>query len=381
MIRIMFFMLALLFLPTVELSAQCAQAANIYTFTYSGHSYEVVKELKSWTEAATCAVERGGYLVQIDSAAENNFIMGQLMLGTAANIDENYHPVTDGGGASYIWTGGTDKSIEGTWIWDGDNNAAGVNFYTGQGTAGNGNGTIVGGAFVNWGNSNGSEPDNFYYLHDQDALGLSMGWWPHGVAGQWNDIDIFNTLYFIIEKDAIVNTCNTPLDLNSNGITTNTAILHWTGSAAIYNIKYKSLTETNWVNTNSTNDSLELTDLAINTSYNFQIQAVCSTTPGDTSSWSAISTFTTLNNDGFQEAFNKEILIFPNPASESLQIIGILDFNTNIIITNMQGKKLLEYSYSELPEGKIKIKSLAKGFYFVMVSDGKNCFIRKFSKA
>jgi len=96
-------------LPIANLFAQCAQTSNIYTFTYGSHTYEVVKELKNWTDANACAVERGGYLVAIETAAEKDFIMGQLMLSTAANIAPNYHPVTDGGGASYIWTGGTDK--------------------------------------------------------------------------------------------------------------------------------------------------------------------------------------------------------------------------------------------------------------------------------
>ena len=193
--------LILILIPFIKINAQCAQTSNIYTFTYNGHTYEVVKELKNWTDAAACAVERGGYLISIESDAEKNYVMSQLMLGSAANISENYHPVTDGGEASYIWTGGTDKSTEGTWIWDGDNNNTGTNFYQGQGTAGTGGGVVIGGAYVNWGCSSLCEPDNFYYINDQDALGLSLGSWPYGVAGQWNDIDFTNSLFFIIEKD------------------------------------------------------------------------------------------------------------------------------------------------------------------------------------
>ena len=190
--------MALIILPFVKLSAQCAQTANIYSFTFGGHTYEVVKELKNWTDAKACAVERGGYLVAIDSATEKDYIMGQLMMSTAANIASNYHPVTDGGGASYIWTGGSDAITEGTWYWQGSPLMS--PFYIGQGTAGTGGGAAVGGAYINWGCSSACEPDNYFYLHDQDALGLAMGSWPYGVAGQWNDIDMNNTLYYIIEK-------------------------------------------------------------------------------------------------------------------------------------------------------------------------------------
>lgn len=193
-----FLLLALLSLPLANLMAQCAQSSNIYTFSYNGHTYEVVKELKNWLDAKACADEHGGYLVYINDDAEKNYIMGQLMLSTAANIPANYHPVIDGGGASYVWTGGTDRITEGTWYWEGSDLMS--PFYVGQGTAGAGGGAAVNGAYINWGNVNGSEPDNYFYIHDQDALGIAMGSWPHGVAGQWNDIDMNNTLYFIIEK-------------------------------------------------------------------------------------------------------------------------------------------------------------------------------------
>ncbi|MFZ4412887.1 MAG: T9SS type A sorting domain-containing protein, partial [Bacteroidales bacterium] len=37
--------------------------------------------------------------------------------------------------------------------------------------------------------------------HDQDALGFALNSWPYGSAAQWNDIDMMNTLYYIIEYD------------------------------------------------------------------------------------------------------------------------------------------------------------------------------------
>jgi len=185
-------------LPVVHLFAQCVQNRDIYAFTYGGHQYEIVKELKNWTEAAACAVERGGYLVQIDNAAENAQIMANIK---AAGIQASYHPVEDGGGASYIWTGGTDKNKEGIWLWDGKNKNTGIQFWTGEGTAGKGGGVAINGVYVNWGNINGNEPDNFFYINDQDAMGIALNTWPHGTAGQWNDIDSSNTLYYIIEFD------------------------------------------------------------------------------------------------------------------------------------------------------------------------------------
>lgn len=169
---------------------QCANQSNIYTFVYNGKSYEVVKENKTWVDAATCAVERGGILAEIDDVNENTAIYNELI--NNAGITNSNTTAPDGGGGAYVWLGGNDISTEGVWIWDGDNNATGSQFW--QGTA---SGNPVGGLYTNWGN----EPDNY---NNQDALGLSLNGWPLGSASQWNDVDDGNTLYFVIEHSSIL---------------------------------------------------------------------------------------------------------------------------------------------------------------------------------
>ena len=56
----------------------CAGASDIYSFNYNGHNYLVVKEKKSWMDAAACAVARKGYLAEINDAAENAAIFNAL---------------------------------------------------------------------------------------------------------------------------------------------------------------------------------------------------------------------------------------------------------------------------------------------------------------
>lgn len=164
---------------------QCANNANIYTFSYNGQMYEVVKEEKNWVDAAACAVERGGILAEIDDANENSALFTEVT--TNAGITNSNTVAPDGGGGAYLWLGANDIATEGTWIWDGNNDGTGAQFW--QGTA---SGSPVGGLYSNWGN----EPDNYT---NQDALGLSLNGWPLGVAGEWNDVKDINTLYFIIE--------------------------------------------------------------------------------------------------------------------------------------------------------------------------------------
>ncbi|WP_160135981.1 T9SS type A sorting domain-containing protein [Chryseobacterium sp. c4a] len=186
-------------------NAQCANPANVTSYTYNGKVYEVIKELKNWSAASLCAVQRGGYLVEINDANEQNAVYNFI---TSSGISTSYAPVNDGGGTSYLWIGASDRVTEGRWLWDGNNDGAGINFWNGQGAAGSGNGMPVANRYNNWGRENGTgmimEPDN--YLDNQNAAAIALSGWPSGsnslgIAGQWNDLDMNNTLYYIVEKD------------------------------------------------------------------------------------------------------------------------------------------------------------------------------------
>lgn len=169
---------------TVE-TQPCADASNIYTFTYDGKTYELVRENKSWVNAAACAVERGGYLSEINDANEQNVIFAELQ--NASIVNDNTI-ASDGGNRPYVWIGGNDLATEGSWVWDGNNDNTATDFWLGDAS-----GSPVNGLYNNWGN----EPDNFGA--GQDALGLALTDWPLGVAGQWNDVEADNALYFLIE--------------------------------------------------------------------------------------------------------------------------------------------------------------------------------------
>ncbi len=208
-----FYFLALMVVilsPTLLSAQTCAAASNIFEFHYNGKKYEIIKEMKSWDSAAACAVKRGGYLAQINTEAEQDSIYTAITAG--AGILSSYTTVMDGGGIAYLWIGGTDKNIEGIWLWDGNNDNTGINFWNGKGSAGGGGGSAVGGAYNNWGGSaagGAKEPDN--YMGTQNAAGIALANWPYGIAGEWNDINTSNLLYYIVEYDsaATVNSINT----------------------------------------------------------------------------------------------------------------------------------------------------------------------------
>lgn len=182
--------------------------ATDYPFTVNGKNYKIITTQKTWEDAAAWAVQDGGYLVHINSQQEQDSIYAAIQ---ASGISTSYTVVNDGGGIAYIWIGATDKATEGTWLWDGDNDASGDNFYTGQGLNGSGNGAAVSNAFINWGGKSSSggsstnEPDD--YFSNQDAGAIALDGWPGGsgalgLAGEWNDIAITNSLYFIVEYES-----------------------------------------------------------------------------------------------------------------------------------------------------------------------------------
>jgi len=158
-----------------------------FRFSFDGHTYDLITSGLNWADASAAAQNmtlngEQGYLTRIDSDEENAEIFSQL----SNNIDPSDFGNTsapDGGGAPYVWIGANDIQTEGEWIWV---NSA-TQFWQGDST-----GSAVNGLYNNW----GIEPDDF---NGQDAAGIALTDWPFGVAGQWNDVDTSNTLYYIIE--------------------------------------------------------------------------------------------------------------------------------------------------------------------------------------
>ncbi|MFP9100667.1 T9SS type A sorting domain-containing protein [Flavobacterium sp. RHBU_24] len=186
----------LLLLPLLLLSqygeAQCADVQNVFAFIYDGKTYEIIKENKTWVNAAACAVSRGGYLAEVNSIEENNAIFNQLAQAGVSAADT---PASDGF-SSYVWLGGNDISGEGNWIWNGNNDTTTTAFWQGTFT-----GSAVNGHFNNWGNN---EPDNWGTGTGQDGLGMAVVAFPNGPAGSWNDVKHTNVLYFVVEYSTIL---------------------------------------------------------------------------------------------------------------------------------------------------------------------------------
>lgn len=91
----------------------------------------------------------------------------------------------------------------------------------------------------------------------------------------------------------VSNPCATaPTGLTASSITNTSATVAWNTvtNAVSYNLQYKTSASSTWTTVNTTSTSYGLTGLTANTTYNYKVQAVCSST---SSAYSTASNFTT----------------------------------------------------------------------------------------
>ncbi|MBP5400022.1 MAG: choice-of-anchor J domain-containing protein [Bacteroidales bacterium] len=86
--------------------------------------------------------------------------------------------------------------------------------------------------------------------------------------------------------------CAKPNNLSVSNLGASSATISWSGSASSYNLRYKTSSATSWTTlSNITSTSRALSGLSSNTTYQVEVQAVCSSS--DQSAWSNTFSFTT----------------------------------------------------------------------------------------
>lgn len=196
-------------------------------------------------------------------------------------------------------------------------------------------------------------------------------------ASVWSTKNTFHTLGDL---------CDVPTPNNASNITSNSALLTW--SSKQNDIKYKvaykkaglSFWTFYWVNTNSKT----LLDLDANTTYKFKVKTKC--TSGLWTNWSDKLDFTTtsslarITDNTNSNNANWDIQVFPNPASDEIQI----DYGNMPVaaayISNATGTVIREMLGDELVQ-KIGITHLPDGIYFLncITVEGKKT-VRRFVK-
>lgn len=361
--------------------AQCAVPANVYSFSYGGKSYEIIKQKKTWTDAAACAVERGGYLAHIESDAEATALYNAII---SAGVSSTYTVVGDGGGIAYVWIGATDKFTEGTWAWAGNNSSSTLNFWNGQGAAGTNNGVSVDGKYNRWGGTSTgtrNEPDDFN--SNQDAAAIALATWPScaptcitplGIAGEWNDIAISNTLYSIVELGTIV-----PIEMveftaqpTSQGVK-----LAWVTATEFNNKGFEvessfdgsTWNSVGWVNgqgsiSKKVNYSF-LHQTSLNSTFYYRLKQI--DIDGQVNYSKTISAVLGKSN--------AHIKIYPSVIQQDLIVESASELK-EIQITNSVGQVVFSKKLKSLRES-INLSSLPTGVYFVNIVNASEMFSQK----
>jgi hypothetical protein len=142
------------------------------------------------------------------------------------------------------------------------------------------------------------------------------------------------------------NACNAPGGLNTTNISTTTATLNWTAvsGALSYNVQYKPSSASTWNTTSSAGNSLSLSGLNSNTSYDWKVQTACSSANSDFSS--SIS-FTTLSSAGCADAYE---------ANNSSGTASVIATNTNINATIASATDIDWFRFTTTsPNTKVKV--------------------------
>jgi Ca2+-binding RTX toxin-like protein len=165
---------------TAEISAILAANPGMVYNAGTNSFYQLVTTNETWADARAAANAitingASGYLANVTSASENNFI-ANLINGTGD-----------------AWLGGSDVGTEGEWIWV-DGPEAGTQFWSGLDHYSGG--FAVGGEYSSWADYGGwGEPNDGGLGDSEDELHM----WDDG-TGDWNDAtSLYDSLNYVIE--------------------------------------------------------------------------------------------------------------------------------------------------------------------------------------
>ena len=157
--------------------------------------------------------------------------------------------------------------------------------------------------------------------------------------------------------------CGTPGALSAGSITTSSAVVSWgaVSGATSYNLQWKLSSSGTWTTvTGLATTSYSLTGLAANTTYNYQVQAVCA---GGSSSYSGAASFTTLASGGCPDALE------PNNSTAAPGIIT-LPASINALIASSTDADYYRFTLSATSNISIGMSNLAGDYDVRLLNSG-----------
>ena len=275
---------------------------------FQDHKYYIVQDWVSWETARQNAIDLGGYLLTINSAAENNFIQN--------NIGDNYK------WDSY-WIGFSDTAEEGTFVWANGSDSTYTNWYDG-------------------------EPNN---AGDEDVVEFNA------YSGKWNDLNSNDGRFYIIEFSGTISAKDVVIPYvvsNSSGFSTTS------GTDATF-------TGSGTVTIPAGQSKVDLTVTAVNDSENEDTETITYTitdniTDGTYDEASSTATISIIDDEAPAVTWSSSAANF-NENGGSITITATSDkakttaSKLNLTITDSGATQNLDYVVSELQ----KVNTLAGG--------------------
>lgn len=209
--------------------------------------------------------------------------------------------------------------------------------------------------------------DNSYLLGGYSGSGISGDKTEInlGVSGSYD--------YWVVKLFPDI--CTTPSGLFANNITYDHAKLNWNNvyGAEKYQVFYRVEGMLEWTKTTTESNFKNLSGLIPNTSYEYKIRTKCS---GENTEFSTTANFTTLpyRQENYNNlTTNKQITIYPNPASNQITVLSPQSSvdNSSIIISDISGKIIFQNELTS-PETVIGVSNYAAGIYFIQLTiDGE----------
>ena len=153
-----------------------------------------------------------------------------------------------------------------------------------------------------------------------------------------------------------------------------------------YKLQYRPIGTANWIVAPAlTKNKLQLTGLLPSTTYEWQVQTLCSFSPMKVSAFSVLDTFTTPPQKLAESTIADEnpLLLFPVPAGNLLNITASQSLKADITIMNMLGSVMYSTQFNNETEPvlHINVEQWPAGTYLVKLDDGIHAFgLRKFVK-
>jgi hypothetical protein len=184
-----------------------------------------------------------------------------------------------------------------------------------------------------------------------------------GTPGPWSSTFVFST----------GPSCPSPQNLNAINVLGNQATLTWSAVSNVlyYQVRYRIQGGNSWSSGTSNTNSKVIVSLQANTTYEWQLRAVCLPSPFSNSSWSMIGDFS-INALKEASSFEQEesFSIFPNPASQILhvQFNSSVNEDTHIAVFDLSGRKMKQIilgPHEGSQQIDIDISDLVQGTYLI----------------